>query len=62
MAKKTDMAKFNQLTAKQRAELAALANLPDKRIDTVDIPGVRDWSGAKRGLFHRSSKHSEPSS
>jgi hypothetical protein len=42
--------------AKQRAELAALAALPDDRIDTRDIPEVRDWSGVKRGLFHRSSK------
>jgi uncharacterized protein (DUF4415 family) len=45
-----------RLTAKQRAELAALAKLPDDRIDTTDIPEVRDWSGAKRGLFYRPVK------
>jgi uncharacterized protein (DUF4415 family) len=45
-----------RLTAKQRAELAALARLPDNRIDTNDIPEVRDWSGARRGLFYRPVK------
>ena len=43
-------------TARQRAELEALADLPDDRIDTSDIPEVRDWSGAKRGLFYRPVK------
>lgn len=38
-------------TAKQCAEIAALAALPDERIDTADIPEVRDWAGAKRGVF-----------
>jgi uncharacterized protein (DUF4415 family) len=46
----------SKLSAKQRAELAALAELPDDRIDTRDIPEVRDWSGAKRGLFYRPVK------
>jgi uncharacterized protein (DUF4415 family) len=45
-----------RLTAKQRSERAALARLPDNRIDTSDIPEVRDWSGAKRGLFYRPVK------
>ena len=45
-----------KLTAKQRAELAALAKLSDDRIDTTDIPEIRDWSGAKRGLFYRPIK------
>jgi uncharacterized protein (DUF4415 family) len=45
-----------KLTAKQRAELAALAKLPDDRIDTTDIPEILDWSGAKRGLFYRPVK------
>jgi hypothetical protein len=52
----------SKLTAKQRAELAALDKLPDDRIDTRDIPEVRDWSGAKRGLFHRPAKASDSSS
>ena len=42
--------------AEQRAELAALAALPDEAIDTTDIPEVRDWSGAKRGVFYRPVK------
>lgn len=46
----------NRLTAKQRAELDALAALPDDRIDTTDIPEIHDWSDAKRGLFYRPVK------
>jgi uncharacterized protein (DUF4415 family) len=49
-------ANSSRLTARQRAELEALAALPDDRIDTSDIPEVRDWSGAKRGLFYRPVK------
>jgi hypothetical protein len=44
------------LTATQKAQLEALTALPDDRIDTDDIPEVRDWSGAKRGLFYRPLK------
>jgi uncharacterized protein (DUF4415 family) len=44
------------LTAKQKAELAALARLPEGEINTTDIPEIRDWSGAKRGLFYRPVK------
>jgi uncharacterized protein (DUF4415 family) len=44
------------LTAKQRAELAALATLPDDQIDTREIPEVRDWTGGKRGMFYRPIK------
>ncbi len=43
-------------TRKQKAELEALAALPDDQIDLSDIPEVRDWSGAKRGLFYRPVK------
>lgn len=46
----------NRLTAKQRAELEALADLPDDQIDTTDIPEARDWAGAKRGVFYRPLK------
>ena len=49
-------ASSSRLTARQRAELEALAALPDDRIDTADIPEVRDWSDAKRGLFYRPVK------
>jgi uncharacterized protein (DUF4415 family) len=45
------------LTAKQKAQLKALAALPDDQINTDDIPEVLDWSGAKRGLFYRPIKH-----
>ena len=45
--------KARELTDKQKAELSALEALPDDQIDTSDIPEVRDWSDARRGLFHR---------
>src|SRR5262245_15997951 len=41
---------------KQAAELAALAALSERPIDTSDIPEITDWSGAKRGLFFRPVK------
>ncbi len=41
------------LTREQKAEIKALANLPDEKIDTSDIPEILDWSGAKRGLLYR---------
>lgn len=31
-------------------------NLPDKNIDTSDIPEILDWSGAKRSLLYRPVK------
>ena len=44
------------LTQKQRAEIEALANLPDETIDTGDIPEIVDWTGARRGLLYRPIK------
>jgi uncharacterized protein (DUF4415 family) len=44
------------LTSRQRGELARLASLAEDRIDTADIPEVRDWSGARRGVFYRPVK------
>ena len=44
------------LKSSQRSELDALAALPDQKIDTKDIPEVRNWSGARRGLFFRPIK------
>ena len=44
------------LTAKQMAELKALARLPDGKINTRATREVRDWSEAKRGLFYRPVK------
>ena len=44
------------LTPEQMAELAALNALPDDKIDTRDVPEVKDWSGAVRGAFYRPVK------
>jgi uncharacterized protein (DUF4415 family) len=44
------------LTPEQRAELDALAALPEEQIDTRDMPEVRDWSGARRGALYRPVK------
>jgi uncharacterized protein (DUF4415 family) len=46
----------NRLTPAQQAEIEALAALLDDNIDTRDMPEVRDWSGARRGLFFRPIK------
>lgn len=44
------------LLEKQKAEIEALAVLPDDEIDTSDLPEVLDWSGARRGLLYRPVK------
>ena len=44
------------LSAEQKAELEALAAMPDSEIDTSDTPTVTDWSGAIRGAFYRPIK------
>ncbi len=46
----------DRLTAEQKAELEALAALPEDQIQTNDMPEVPDWSGAKRGMFYRPVK------
>ncbi len=46
----------DKITPAQQAEIDALAALPDDKIDTKDMPEVRDWSGAQRGLFFRPVK------
>jgi uncharacterized protein (DUF4415 family) len=46
----------DRLTPVQQAEIKALAALQDDKIDTRDMPEVRDWSGARRGLFFRPIK------
>ncbi len=45
-----------ELTEEQKAEIKALAALPDEEIDTSDVPEILDWSGAKRGLLYRPVK------
>lgn len=47
---------ISELTAEQKAELEALANLPEEQINTLDMPEVKDWTDAKRGMFYRSQK------
>lgn len=44
------------LTAKRKKELAALARLPEDKIDTKSIPEAENWSGARRGVFYRPVK------
>ena len=44
------------MTDQQKAELAALAAMPEDEIDTSDIPEVTDWSNAKRGVIYRLTK------
>jgi uncharacterized protein (DUF4415 family) len=46
------------LTPRQKRELAALATLPDERIDTSDIPELPPgaWKNAVRGRFYRPVK------
>ena len=43
----------SNLSAEQQAELEALAALPEDQIQTDDMPEVRNWSDAQRGLFYR---------
>jgi uncharacterized protein (DUF4415 family) len=44
------------MTAAQKAELQALAALPDEKINTAALPEQKDWSGARRGVFFRPIK------
>ncbi len=46
----------SKLTGPQKAELEALAALPDDQINTQAIPEQRDWSDAQRGVFFRPVK------
>ena len=39
------------LTPKQKAELAALASMPDADIDTSDIPSTKGFPNPRRGVF-----------
>jgi uncharacterized protein (DUF4415 family) len=44
------------LTSEQKAELKALAALPDQAIDTSEMPEIANWSGARRGVLYRPIK------
>jgi predicted DNA binding CopG/RHH family protein len=45
------MKKGNDRTRNEKPQTTAAR--PDEQIDTTDIPEVRDWTGAVRGLFAR---------
>jgi uncharacterized protein (DUF4415 family) len=49
---------LSPLTAKQRRQVAALASMPDKRIDYSDIPPLKErfWKNAVRNPFYRPVK------
>lgn len=43
----------NEFTQEQLDELEALNNLPEERINTDDVPEVREWTYFRRGVFYR---------
>ena len=45
-----------RLANDRKAELSALEELPDDRINTADVPELLDWSDARRGVFYRPVK------
>ncbi len=57
---KVDLANMPPLTAAQRAELEALAAMPDEEIDYSDIPPLTEdfWKNAVRNPFFRPVKKS----
>jgi uncharacterized protein (DUF4415 family) len=46
----------NPVPLEIQAEIDALAVLPESEIKTDDLPEVRNWSGAQRGVFYRPIK------
>ncbi len=46
----------NDAPIRPGADIEALAALPDEQIDLGEMPEVRDWSDARRGLFYRPIK------
>ncbi len=55
-----DLADLPPLTPEQKAELVALAAMPDESIDYSDAPQLPDsaWDNAVRGKFYRPTKTS----
>src|SRR5260370_35404592 len=47
---------MKKASRKQAKELAALARMPDEKIDLTDAPEVREWRGAVVGKFYRPIK------
>ena len=58
MRKSVKRTTSSPLTAKQRREVAALASMPDDKIDYSDIPPLtnRFWKHAVRNPFYRPVK------
>ena len=48
--------RFDSIPPEMQAEIDALVSLSDDQIDTDDIPEVKDWSGAQRGMLSRPIK------
>ena len=48
---------MKKASRKQAKELAALARMPDEKIDLTDAPEVREWRGAVLGKFYRPIKN-----
>lgn len=55
-----DLANLPPLTTEQKAELEALAAMPDAAIDYSDIPPLTEefWANAVRGKYYRPTKTS----
>jgi len=47
---------MRKVSRKVAKELAALARMPDDKIDLTDAPEVREWRGAVVGKFYRPIK------
>jgi uncharacterized protein (DUF4415 family) len=47
---------MKKVSRKVAKELAALARMPDEKIDLTDAPEVREWRGAMVGKFYRPIK------
>lgn len=47
--------------AREKKELAAVAEVLDAAIDTDDMPEVTDWSEARVGQFYRATKNGKRS-
>ncbi len=47
---------MKKASRKQAKELAALARMPDEKIDLKDAPEMREWRGAVVGKFYRPIK------
>ena len=57
---KADLGNLPKLTKQQKAELEALAKMPDTAIDYSDIPPLSDefWQKAMRNPFYKPTKQS----